>query len=393
MNSMACVWIASTSTSPTAPSAAQAYMADITYGTNNEFGFDYLRDNMAHAPNALVQRKHHFAIVDEVDSVLIDDARTPLIISGPTPKGDVHQFDEYKPRVERLYDAQRQLVTKLLTEAKEASRDRTMAPRPRSNWSDGGMALLRAYRGLAEEQRTDQIPERTRCPCASAEDRELLPAGPGQGDAQGGCRSCISPSTRSTTRIELTEKGIDLISGDVRGPNCSSSCRMWAHRSRRSRRAGHPRRRRPRRRMSSCGTSASRANASTPCNQLIRAYALFEKDVEYVVMDGKVKIVDEQTGRIMEGRRYSDGLHQAIESKEKVKVEAATQTYATVTLQNYFRMYHKLAGMTGTAETEAQEFWDIYKLDVMVIPTNRPIVARTMTRTWSSRPSARSTMP
>jgi preprotein translocase subunit SecA len=361
-------------------------LADITFGTNNEFGFDYLRDNMAHAPTALVQRKHHFAIVDEVDSVLIDDARTPLIISGPTPKGEIHQFDEYKPRVERLYNAQRQLVNKLIAEAKDLLKDGTG---DKETGREGGHGPAPGHRGLPKNRALIKFLSETRRTGAAAEDRELLPAGPKQGDALRGPGAVLHHRREACTASRLTEKGLDLISGDVDDPEFFILPDVGGP-SRRSRRALRRRRKRPERKdevLRDFGVKSERVHT---VNQLIRAYALYEKDVEYVVMDGKVKIVDEQTGRIMEGRRYSDGLHQAIESKEKVKVEAATQTYATVTLQNYFRMYHKLAGMTGTAETEAQEFWDIYKLDVMVIPTNRPSPGRT-TRTWCSRPSARNT--
>ncbi|MBS1580844.1 MAG: preprotein translocase subunit SecA [Bacteroidetes bacterium] len=357
---------------PNSPQRRAAYLADITFGTNNEFGFDYLRDNMAHAPNALVQRKHHFAIVDEVDSVLVDDARTPLIISGPTPKGEVHQFDEYKPRVERLYNAQRQLVTRLLAEAKEALKDGEKAGK--EQLEKGGMALLRAHRGLPKngalikflsEPGARALLQKTESYYLQDQQKEMPKVD----------QELYFVIDEKQHSIELTEKGIDLISGDVSddqffiltdvGSAIAEIEKSGANVEEKARRKDEV--------LRDFGIKSERVHT---VNQLIRAYALYDKDVEYVVMDGKVKIVDEQTGRILEGRRYSDGLHQAIESKERVKVEAATQTYATITLQNYFRMYHKLAGMTGTAETEAQELWDIYKLDVMVIPTNRPVVRK-----------------
>ncbi len=359
---------------PNSAARRAAYMADITFGTNNEYGFDYLRDNMAHAPNALVQRKHHFAIVDEVDSVLIDDARTPLIISGPTPKGEIHQFDEYKPRVERLYNAQRQLVTKLIAEAKEALKGLDSGGVSKENLEKGGMAILRAHRGLPKnnalikflsEPGVKALLQKTENYYLQDQQKEMPKV-----DAE-----LFFVIDEKHNSIELVEKGHDLISGDTSDPNffiltdvggaIAEIEKGDASIEEKARRKDDV--------LRDFGIKSERVHTVT---QLIRAYALYEKDVEYVVLDGKVKIVDEQTGRILEGRRYSDGLHQAIESKENVKVEAATQTYATITLQNYFRMYHKLAGMTGTAETEAQEFWDIYKLDVMVIPTNRPVIRK-----------------
>jgi len=359
---------------PNSPERRNAYLADITYGTNNEFGFDYLRDNMAHAPSALVQRKHHFAIVDEVDSVLVDDARTPLIISGPTPKGEVHQFDEYKPRVERLYNAQKQLVTKLITEAKENLKGLADGNTSKEQLEKGGMALLRAYRGLPKNSALIKFLSEggVRAHLLKTENNYLQDQGKEMPKVDLELYFTIDEKQHG---IELTEKGVDLISGDMNdvsffimpdvGGNIAEIEKSDAPIEEKAKRKDEL--------LRDFGIKSERIHT---VNQLIRAYALYEMDVEYVVMDGKVKIVDEQTGRILEGRRYSDGLHQAIESKEKVKVEAATQTYATVTLQNYFRMYHKLAGMTGTAETEAQELWDIYKLDVMVIPTNRPVVRK-----------------
>ncbi|MBX2979943.1 MAG: preprotein translocase subunit SecA [Flavobacteriales bacterium] len=359
---------------PNSPERRKAYLADITYGTNNEFGFDYLRDNMAHAPSALVQRKHHFAIVDEVDSVLIDDARTPLIISGPTPKGEIHQFDEYKPRIERLYTAQRQLVTKLLTEAKENLKGLGDGSASKEQQERGGLALLRAHRGLPKNSALIKYLSETgvRALLQKTENFYLQDQGKEMPKVDAELFFTIDEKQHG---IELTEKGVDLISGDVNDPEffVMPDVGGTIAEIERSAASTEDKARRKDELLRDFGIKSERIHT---VNQLIRAYALYEKDVEYVVMDSKVKIVDEQTGRILEGRRYSDGLHQAIESKEKVKVEAATQTYATVTLQNYFRMYHKLAGMTGTAETEAQELWDIYKLDVMVIPTNRPVVRK-----------------
>ena len=359
---------------PNSPERRRAYQADITYGTNNEFGFDYLRDNMAHATTALVQRKHHFAIVDEVDSVLVDDARTPLIISGPTPKGEVHQFDEYRPRIEKLYAAQKQLVTKLLAEAKENLKGLADGSATRDQQEKGGLALLRCHRGLPKNSALIKFLSETgvRALLQKTENYYLQDQGKEMPKVDQELFFTIDEKQHG---IELTEKGVDLISGDVNdadffvmpdvGGTIAEIEKSGASVEEKARRKDEL--------LREFGIKSERIHT---VNQLIRAYALYEKDVEYVVMDGKVMIVDEQTGRILDGRRYSDGLHQAIESKERVKVEAATQTYATVTLQNYFRMYHKLAGMTGTAETEAQELWDIYKLDVMVIPTNRPVVRK-----------------
>jgi len=359
---------------PNSTERRNAYLADITFGTNNEFGFDYLRDNMAHAPNALVQRKHHFAIVDEVDSVLIDDARTPLIISGPTPKGEVHLFDEYKPRVEKLYSAQRQLITKLLAEAKETLKSLENDTASKEDLERGGLALLRAHRGLPKNTALIKFLSETgvRALLQKTENHYLQDQGKEMPKVDQELYFTIDEKHHG---IELTEKGVDLISGDVNDANFFVLPDVGAMIAE-IEKSGAPMEEKARRKDDLLRDFGIKSERVHTVNQLIRAYALYDKDVEYVVMDGKVKIVDEQTGRILEGRRYSDGLHQAIESKEKVKVEAATQTYATITLQNYFRMYHKLAGMTGTAETEAQELWDIYKLDVMVIPTNRPVIRK-----------------
>ena len=348
---------------PNSEARKAAYNADITFGTNNEFGFDYLRDNMAISLKDLVQRKHHYAIVDEVDSVLIDDARTPLIISGPVPKGDDQQFMEFKPYVEKLVSNQRTLVTSILNEAKKliAAGDER----------EGGKLLLRAYKGLPKykplikylsEPGIKQLLQRVENFYMQDNEREMhIVTDP--------LYFVINEKQHS---VEMTDNGHDLLSGSLSDPDffilpdvgseiadVEKSDLSAAEKSVKKDEI-----------MSDFALKSERVHT---VNQLLKAYAMFEKDVDYVIMDNKVKIVDEQTGRIMEGRRWSDGLHQAVEAKENVKVEAATQTFATITLQNYFRMYHKLAGMTGTAETEAGEFWSIYKLDVVVIPTNRPI--------------------
>ena len=358
---------------PNSSARREAYLADITFGTNNEFGFDYLRDNMASAVEDLVQRKHHFAIVDEVDSVLIDDARTPLIISGPTPKGDQHEFYELKPRIEKVVEAQRKYINECLITAKkllvviqggDAGMDQKTA------LEEGGIALLRAFRGLPKNKALIKFLSEPgiKAHLQKVENQYMAENNRHMKKIDKELFFVIDEKKNS---VELTEKGIDLVSGnDDRNffiiPDISTSIAELQKQN-----------------LSTddfavkkdelirdYSVKSERIHSVT---QLLKAYSLFEKEVEYVIMDGKIKIVDESTGRIMEGRRYSDGLHQAIEAKENVTVEAATQTYATVTLQNYFRMYHKLAGMTGTAETEAKEFWDIYKLDVVVIPTNRPI--------------------
>ncbi len=357
---------------PNSEARRKAYHSDITYGTNNEFGFDYLRDNMARSPEDLVQRKHHYAIIDEVDSVLIDDARTPLIISGPTPKGDKHEFHELKPRVEKLVAAQRKYVTTALADAKKLLSPLSDGEKiSKDDQETGGMALLRAHRGLPKnkalikflsEQGIKAALQKTENHYMQDQSKEMHKV-----DAE--LYFVIDEKTNS---VELTEKGIELITGSGDDPNffVMPDIGSGVAKIEKSSMSDQERLVAKERMIQDYSVKAERIHT---INQLLKAYAMFEKDVEYVLMDNKVKIVDEQTGRIMEGRRYSDGLHQAIEAKENVKVEAATQTYATVTLQNYFRMYHKLSGMTGTAETESQEFWDIYKLDVVVIPTNRPI--------------------
>ena len=349
---------------PNSDERKKAYLSDITYGTNNEFGFDYLRDNMAHKNEDRVQRKHSYAIVDEVDSVLIDDARTPLIISGPIPQGGNHEFNELKPKIASLVQTQRQLVTKILSESKKLYTD--------GNIEEGSFKLLQSFRGLPKnkalikflsEDGIKQSLLKTENFYMQDNNREMPKI-----DAD-----LYFTIDEKNNQIELTDKGIDYLSTNVNDPGffvlpdisieiaeveakeleieeeAKEKEKLYAEFSEKSERIH-------------------------TLNQLLKAYTLFEKDVEYVLMDNKVKIVDEQTGRIMDGRRYSDGLHQAIEAKENVKIEDATQTFATITLQNYFRMYRKLSGMTGTAITEAGEFLNIYKLDVMVIPTNKPVI-------------------
>lgn len=345
-----------------------AYRADVTFGTNNEFGFDYLRDNMAINPEDLVQRKHHYSIVDEVDSVLIDDARTPLIISGPIPKGDEQEFNEYKPIVEKLYSAQRSLVTQLLNEAKLKLKE--------GNEEEGGKLLLRAYKGLPRynplikylsEPGMKQILIKTEN-FHMQDNNKLMHLI---------TDDLFFVNDEKQRSVDLTDKGHELIAKNVSDNKFFILPDIGSQISELEKSDLNPEDK-LNAKDAVLSDYAIKSERVHTVNQLLKAYTMFEKDVEYVVMDNKIKIVDEQTGRILEGRRYSDGLHQAIEAKEMVKVEAATQTFATITLQNYFRMYHKLAGMTGTAETEAGEFWSIYNLDVVVIPTNRPIVRKDM---------------
>ena len=349
---------------PNSEARRKAYLADITFGTNNEYGFDYLRDNMASSPKDLVQRKHHYAIVDEVDSVLIDDARTPLIISGPVPKGDDQMFENYRPAIEHLYSIQKNLVTGLVAESRRLFAEGKV--------DEGGVLLYRAHKGLpkykpiikflseqgikVQFQKTENI--------YMQDNNRRMP------EITDDLYFVIDEKLHS---VELTDKGHEVLSKYFNEdkffvlPDIGSEiaelekCDITIEEK-------------AQRKDAIINDYSIKSERVHTVNQLLKAYSMFEKDVEYVVMDNKVKIVDEQTGRILDGRRYSDGLHQAIEAKERVKVEAATQTFATITLQNYFRMYHKLAGMTGTAETEASEFWNIYKLDVVVIPTNRPVV-------------------
>jgi len=350
---------------PNSPQRRKAYLADLTYGTNNEFGFDYLRDNMVHSPEEMVQRKHHFAMVDEVDSVLIDDARTPLIISGPVPKGDEQQFHILKPRIEKLVEAQRRIVNQSLTEAKR------LIAEGKTDKDHGGLHLYRAYRGLPKntaiikylsEEGNKQILQKAENYYIGEQQRNMPRVN----------EELYFYIDEKQNSVDLTEKGIALITGAGEDPNFFVLPDIGSELAEIEKASLSPEEK-AQRKDAVLQEYAAKADRIHSVQQLLKAYTLFEKDVEYVVIDEKVKIVDEQTGRIMEGRRYSDGLHQAIEAKENVTVEAATQTFATVTLQNYFRMYHKLCGMTGTAETEAGEFWQIYKLDVVTIPTNLPI--------------------
>ncbi len=353
---------------PNSDERRRAYNADITYGTNNEFGFDYLRDNMARNLGELVQRPHNYAIVDEVDSVLIDDARTPLIISGPTPKGDQQEFDKYKPIVQRLYDAQRTYVSEILTKAKYLLHDNP-DPKPQD---ESAMLLLRAHRGLPKntalikflsEPGMKQVLQRTEDFYMQDQNRNMPLID----------EELYFVIEEKQNIVNITDKGIDLISKNTDEQKMFIMPDVGAEIAELEKLNLDPQEK-AKRKEEIYNNFAAASDRIHTIHQLLKAYTMFAKDVEYVIIDNKVKIVDEQTGRIMEGRRYSDGLHQAIEAKENVKVEAATQTYATITLQNYFRMYKKLAGMTGTAETEAGEFWNIYKLDVVVIPTNKPVI-------------------
>lgn len=355
---------------PNSDSRRKAYNSDITYGTNNEFGFDYLRDNMAINPQDLVQRKHHFAIVDEVDSVLIDDARTPLIISGPVPKGDNQKFDELKPKVEKLVSAQKNFVSQCLTDAKRLLTKENPTKEERE---EGALLLLRAHKGLPKTKAIIKFlsEEGIKAAMQKTENYYMQDNSKNMHIVTDPLYFIIEEKQNS---VELTDKGIDLISADVEDPEFFVLPDMGGMIAEIENSTELSREEQLDKKDELLQSYAVKSERVHTINQLLKAYAMFEKDIEYVVIDNKVKIVDEQTGRIMEGRRYSDGLHQAIEAKERVKVEAATQTFATVTLQNYFRMYHKLSGMTGTAETEAGEFWDIYELEVVVIPTNRPII-------------------
>jgi len=348
----------------------KAYEADITYGTNNEFGFDYLRDNMARDPEELVQRRgHHYAMVDEVDSVLVDEARTPLIISGPVPKGDEHEFYDLKPRVHKIVEAQKKLVNQFLNDAKKLIAE--------GKEKEGGIALFRAHRGMPKhkplikflsESGIKNILQKTEN-FYLQDNKKMMP------EADKPLYFVIDEKDNS---IDLTDNGIDLITGEGEDPKFFILPEIGIELNRIENDSDANSDEKLHRKEELIRDYTTKAQRIHSINQLLKAYTLFERDTEYIIVEGKVKIVDEQTGRVLDGRRYSDGLHQAIEAKENVKVEDATQTYATITLQNYFRMYHKLAGMTGTAETEAGELWDIYKLDVVVIPTNKPVVRNDM---------------
>ncbi len=357
---------------PNSEERRQAYLADITYGTNNEFGFDYLRDNMATSPLDLVQRKHHYAIVDEVDSVLIDDARTPLIISGPVPKGEDQLFEEFRPTVERLVNAQKVLATKYLTDARNLLKSENEKER-----EEGALALFRSYKGLPKNKALIKFLSEpgNKTILLKTEEYYMQENNRNMHIATDPLYFVIDEKNNS---IELTDKGFDLLSETSEDPTFFVLPDVGSEIAELEKNHTLTPEEKQAQKDEILQNYSIKSERIHTVNQLLKAYTLFEKDVEYVVINNEVKIVDEQTGRIMEGRRYSDGLHQALEAKERVTVEAATQTFATITLQNYFRMYHKLAGMTGTAETEAGEFWDIYKLDVVVIPTNRPVIREDM---------------
>ena len=357
---------------PNSDARRQAYLADITFGTNNEFGFDYLRDNMAISPKDLVQRQHNYAIVDEVDSVLIDDARTPLIISGPVPKGEDQLFESLCPLVERLVEAQKVLATKYLTDAKKL-----IASDDKKEVEEGFLALFRSHKALPKNKALIKFlsEQGIKAGMLKTEEIYMEQNNKRMHEATDPLYFVIDEKMNS---VDLTDKGVDLITGNSDDPTLFVLPDIAAQLSELENEKDLSDEQKLEKKDALMTNYAIKSERVHTINQLLKAYTMFEKDDEYVVIDGQVKIVDEQTGRIMEGRRYSDGLHQAIEAKERVKVEAATQTFATITLQNYFRMYHKLSGMTGTAETEAGELWDIYKLDVVVIPTNRPIARKDM---------------
>ncbi|MEO6915486.1 MAG: preprotein translocase subunit SecA [Chitinophagaceae bacterium] len=354
---------------PNSEERRQAYLADITYGTNNEFGFDYLRDNMVHNPDEMVQRKHHYAMVDEVDSVLIDDARTPLIISGPVPRGDDQQYHILKPRVLQLFEAQRQVINRFLTEARKKISEGNDDPK------DGGLALMRAFRGLPKSSALIKFLsepgikvklQKTENYYLADQQKEMPKV-----DAE-----LFFNIDEKNNQVDLTDMGLQMITKSGEDPEFFVLPDISMKLAELDQDKLIDAEEKLHKKEAVLNEYSIKADRIHTVQQLLKAYTLFDIDVEYVVMEGQVKIVDEQTGRILDGRRYSDGLHQAIEAKENVKIEAATQTYATVTLQNFFRMYHKLAGMTGTAETEAAELWDIYKLDVVQVPTNKPMVRK-----------------
>ena len=359
---------------PNSDARRKAYMADITFGTNNEFGFDYLRDNMATSPADLVQRQHNYAIVDEVDSVLIDDARTPLIISGPIPKGDDQMFEQYQPLVERLYEVQRKQATELLAEAKQKIGEGTKN-KDAKMLEDGFLALYRSYKALPKNKPLIKYLSEEGIKAGMLKTEEYYMANNNR-EMPKAVAPLYFVVDEKLNSADLTDKGTEWLAKQVNDrelfvlPDIATEMSQLEARTDIS---DQERLDIKDEMMAHYGVQSERVHT---LQQLLKAYTMFNKDDEYVVMDGEVKIVDEQTGRIMEGRRWSDGLHQAVEAKEHVKVEAATQTFATITLQNYFRMYHKLSGMTGTASTEAGEFWDIYKLDVVEIPTNRPILRK-----------------
>ena len=358
---------------PNSEARRKAYQADITFGTNNEFGFDYLRDNMAVSPEDLVQRSHNYAIVDEVDSVLIDDARTPLIISGPVPKGDDQMYEQYQPLVEKLVNVQRQLATKYLAEAKQLISEGSN----KDDVTKGFLQLFRSHKALPKNKPLIKYLSETGIKAGMLKteayymenNNKLMP------EATDPLYFVVDEKQKS---VDLTDKGNDWIAEQVHDPSLFVLPDITSQLSALEADNSLSEEDKLNKKDELLTDYAIKSERVHTIQQLLKAYTMFNRDDEYVVLDGEVKIVDEQTGRIMEGRRWSDGLHQAVEAKEHVKVEAATQTFATITLQNYFRMYHKLAGMTGTASTEAGEFWDIYKLDVVEIPTNRPVIRNDM---------------
>ncbi len=357
---------------PNSEDRRKAYAADITFGTNNEFGFDYLRDNMATSPNDLVQRTHNYAIVDEVDSVLIDDARTPLIISGPVPQGEDQLFEELRPMVEQLVDIQKGLATKLLAEAK-----RLLESQEKNDQEAGFLALFRSHKALPKNKALIKFLSEPGIKAGMLKTEEIYME---QNNKR--MPEAVEPLyfviDEKMNSVDLTDKGIEILSRYSQDPTFFVLPDIASQLSELENENGLSEEDRLSKKDEMMTNYAIKSERAHTISQLLKAYTMFNRDEEYVVIDGQVKIVDEQTGRIMEGRRWSDGLHQAVEAKERVKIEAATQTFATITLQNYFRMYHKLAGMTGTAETEAGELWDIYKLDVVVIPTNRPVIRHDM---------------
>ncbi|HEY9550867.1 MAG TPA: preprotein translocase subunit SecA, partial [Prevotella sp.] len=361
---------------PNSPERRKAYMADITFGTNNEFGFDYLRDNMAVSPADLVQRAHNYAIVDEVDSVLVDDARTPLIISGPVPKGDDQMFEEFQPLVERLVDVQRKLATQYLADAKQKIAE-GQQNKDQKLTDEGFLALYRSYKCLPKNKPLIKYLSEEGIKAGMLKTEEYYMQNNNR-EMPKAVEPLYFVVDEKLNSADLTDKGAEWLANQVNErdlfvlPDIASQLSALETQKDLT---DQERLDKKDELMAHYGVQSERVHT---LQQLLKAYTMFNKDDEYVVIDGEVKIVDEQTGRIMEGRRWSDGLHQAIEAKEHVKVEAATQTFATITLQNYFRMYHKLSGMTGTASTEAGELWDIYKLDVVEIPTNRPVIRKDM---------------
>ena len=361
---------------PNSPARRQAYQADITFGTNNEFGFDYLRDNMAISPADLVQRAHNYAIVDEVDSVLIDDARTPLIISGPVPKGEVQMFEEYQPLVEKLFGVQKQLATQFLADAKQKITE-GQATNNKEMIEEGFLSLFRSHKSLPKNKPLIKYlsEEGIKAGMLKTEEKYMENNNRKMPEAVEPLYFVVDEKLNS---CDLTDKGTAWLAKQVNDSELFVLPDIAGQLSALEAETGLSDEERLNKKDELMSHYAVQSERVHTLQQLLKAYTMFNKDDEYVVIDGEVKIVDEQTGRIMEGRRWSDGLHQAVEAKEHVKVEAATQTFATITLQNYFRMYHKLAGMTGTASTEAGEFWDIYKLDVVEIPTNKPVARNDM---------------